>query len=452
MNTLSVPYTYRYTLPSSLTGNALQLATSGTKDQAGGTFFKGRLVSPGRAALLLRTLSKVVQARFHIPSALLGRILAEADPVVTCSKGMIRFEGFSGCCGLYARVDLLPSAIEGTFFAHGTTNVDFNPPMLNALATIRDPHHVVMEIGAQAVQLEASGQSVVEKKVSLPRRWLRGFVEAQVCQSRMKLKYTMPGPEASRFLRSLPRLKTNRRETYIVRTKSGLRLSQTETSDAIRVGGLERLRTIENIAAQSELVRIYSDRDTGASAWELEFEDCRFVLAVSPDVWRGFSGEGQALQSLAKTPVEKAVNEIRSLLSWQATLAEEDLLAHEPDRQLVRYALATLGTRGLVGFDLAEQAYFHRELPFAQELVAKSHPRLRAAIALVEKGLVTLAESPDGCEEFHVRSNDVTHRVRLAENSAKCTCTWYAKHGDSRGPCKHILAARLLKENHDCDG
>ena len=51
------------------------------------------------------------------------------DPVVTCNEGMVRFEGFSGCCGVYARVDLDERAFQGDLYRTGTTNVDFNNPM-----------------------------------------------------------------------------------------------------------------------------------------------------------------------------------------------------------------------------------------------------------------------------------------------------------------------------------
>ena len=30
----------------------------------------------------------------------------QMDPIATSSPSMVRFEGFSGCCGVYARVDL----------------------------------------------------------------------------------------------------------------------------------------------------------------------------------------------------------------------------------------------------------------------------------------------------------------------------------------------------------
>lgn len=34
------------------------------------------------------------------------------------------------------------------------------------------------------------------------------------------------------------------------------------------------------------------------------------------------------------------------------------------------------------------------------------------------------------------------HALRLGHD--RCTCPWFAKHQGSRGPCKHVLAARLV--------
>jgi hypothetical protein len=51
-----------------------------------------------------------VASRFFVPPAMLERILALADPIVTSGGGMLRFEGFSGCRSVYARVDLTPES------------------------------------------------------------------------------------------------------------------------------------------------------------------------------------------------------------------------------------------------------------------------------------------------------------------------------------------------------
>ena len=346
MSGLTIPCEYRYLHESRLASGQLLLATSTsgispratsratsassrlkvTAEEISPHFFSGDLTRPRRTAGLLRGLMNIVRSRFHVPAAMLNRILAESDPVVTCSDARLRFEGFSACCGAYARIDLLPDAIDGETFGRGTTNVDFNQPMLTALAKIRDSDRVSLDVGTDHVQLSRNAQTVVERaSTALPVRWLKGFVEVQACQSRMTLVHDVSGREAMRFLRSLPRMKTNRRETFVVAAGSGLRLSQIATRNAVRVGGLERLRVLEDIVPDADRLRVYTDEVTGASAWELSYGDCRFCLVISPEVWRGFSGEGQALSAIASGQWDKILPLVRSALTWDAVIDEEAL-------------------------------------------------------------------------------------------------------------------------------
>ena len=115
--------------------------------------------------------------------------------------------------------------------------------------------------------------------------------------------------------------------------------------------------------------------------------------------------------------------------------------------------LAVLGSRGLVGYDLARGAYFHRELPFDMERVESLHPRLVDARKLVEEKLVRFVQQSgagdDARAEAYVQGTDVEHRVRLQPEGDTCTCPWYGKHQGDRGPCKHILAARLFLNSDD---
>ena len=71
---------------------------------------------------MLLVLSDVVRTHFFLPQPAL------LDPVVTSNEAMLRFEGFSGCCGVYARVDLPAEAFDSDIQGRGTTNVDFNNP------------------------------------------------------------------------------------------------------------------------------------------------------------------------------------------------------------------------------------------------------------------------------------------------------------------------------------
>ena len=205
----ALAYAYRYphasTLEGTPTGANLRLATWSARGSPHPHFFEGRLRRPGRAADLLRGLVEVVQSRFYLPPAMMARIMAQADPVVTGSGDLLRFEAFSACCSTYGRVDFLPEAIDGTWHSRGTTNVDFNSPMRAALARIRDADQVHLAVGSDEVSLRKGTEAVVERKVALPVRWLKGFVEVQAYQARMVRKLEIAGFEAARFLRSLPR-------------------------------------------------------------------------------------------------------------------------------------------------------------------------------------------------------------------------------------------------------
>ena len=104
-----------------------------------------------------------------------------------------------------------------------------------------------------------------------------------------------------------------------------------------------------------------------------------------------------------------------------------------------------LAARGLVGFDLATGTWFHRELPFDLAKVAALHPRLKDARKLVATDAVAIKRVGDathGC----VHSKDVAYQVVLANDGDTCTCPWYAKHRDERGPCKHVLAVQIVAE------
>ncbi|HND54204.1 MAG TPA: SWIM zinc finger domain-containing protein, partial [Pirellulaceae bacterium] len=196
---------------------------------------------------------------------------------------------------------------------------------------------------------------------------------------------------------------------------------------------------------------------------------------------------------------------VRANLKWQAAIDVEDLAARiGATASTVDAALAALGARGLVGFDIRSGTYFHRELPFQLDLIESLQPRLVNARKLVAEGRVTRSDAGavprsrrqaperDGSEkaaakratnesenenenenknkneneyeyeheygsgnasvEYWVRSSEVEHRVVWSGESAKCTCPWFAKHGTARGPCKHILAVQLLREETEDGG
>jgi hypothetical protein len=172
-------------------------------------------------------------------------------------------------------------------------------------------------------------------------------------------------------------------------------------------------------------------------------------VVLSSQAWRGFSGEGRQLEALA-APSSGIVRRVRAALTWQPTV-DVDAIATElrVTADDVRRALAVLATAGVVGYDLADAAYFHRELPFDLGALERRHPRLTAARQIAADGRVRPEEAGEDRLVAWVGGTGVEHRVALDEAGWSCTCPWYARHRTERGPCKHILAVQIAQADDD---
>lgn len=429
---MALQQTFQIAQPSGLQGGQLQLATFSPQDSP--QFFSGRLVRAQRAGQFLRGLMSVVHARYHIPAAMLEKILIQSDPVVTChgnnsqTEALLRFEGLSGCCGAYARVDLLPAALEGEVLGKGTTNVDFSGPLIGALASVAGGQSMGLRVGAQEVSLVAGEREFIEKKVKLPLRWLRSFCESAVVFARQKLFAQVSPILGIRFLRSLPR-SAQRQPIFL---NPDLSTTARARPGAIPLQGVQRLQVLEPILASAKRLRIFYEELTGTTAWVVEDDDSRFTLALSSQVWRGFSGEGQLLTDLSQG--EEVAASMRARLSWQSKLS-----THED-----KTAVAVLSAQGLLGYDHSQESFFHRDLPFDRQSIESIQPRLRDAKKLVAEKAVTLLSD----QEAEVKSGSVHYRV----SGDLCNCPWMAKHDLSRGPCKHLLAVQMVRDEQEENG
>ncbi|WP_283137034.1 SWIM zinc finger family protein [Rhizohabitans arisaemae] len=438
----SATQTYSYAGPSTLTDGHLGLATSGgittTGFQAHPRFFSGLLTQAAPAAASLLAVADVALARYHKPRPGYMR-----DPVVTCNGDRLRFESFSACGGVYSRLDVLEGSLDGEVVDRGTTNVDVNGPLREALARVgsRDPLH--LGVGADALTVTTLDGSIVEKKVPLPARWLRGFSEVQLIAAGLDLRGEVAGPLAVRFLRGLP--KGNRADVWVTQQGRELRASDAARPGGVRLSGSGRLATMLPLLRFARSLKMYGPAATGGDepqscAWELELPGMRYTLVVSPETWRGFSGEGGVLEDLATDEAADDADLIGALLNFEPTV-EIGLLADRSGLPVsrVRAALTQLGTAGKVGYDLAEAGHFHRELPYDRNHVALLNPRLRSARGLAEAGAVRFTED----DVAEVESGGEIKTVRLGDGS--CTCPWWFDHRGSRGPCKHVLAAKIVR-------
>jgi hypothetical protein len=442
---------YRYLAPSEVrTGDRrtdVVLATSGgdVEGEPAGhpRFFDGFLEQPEQTAVALLACARVARTRYYTPPGMVAAILRAADPVVTSERTQLRFESFSLCCGVYARLDVLAEGMNRAPAAIGTTNVDFNPPMREALGRVTGAQPVHLSVGADEVSVRTFGARAVEHKVPLAERWIKGFAEVQVAASGLALLADLRIAEANAFLRSLPR--SSRQVMWAHPSGRSLRLSSRPAPGAACLAGAERLRSLEPLLRFASQLRVYgadAARSTApsATAWELSLDSARFTVVLSPETSRGFSGEGGLLLDLASGEADADAAVLRPhLRSGRPVDVDRLRAAADLSAARTRAALMFLAAQGRLGFDLAQDAYFHRELPLQAEALLKMNPRLADARQLFEAGRVRLVEGG-----ARVQSGDVEHHVTFAADRDRCTCPWWGRYAGTRGPCKHVLAARLV--------
>lgn len=462
MPSLQDEHLYSYPFASTADAGVIRLAASGgdahlqrsrpaAATHTSTAFFHDRLGYPRQTAIMLRTLSEVVRTHFFDARP------PQMDPIVTASRSVVRWEGFSGCCGAYARLDLDDSAFETWQPGFGTTNVDFNPAMLAHLSRIGQADEVQLAISSEAVTIERNDSAVTEKRVKLPKRWLKGLCEVQVYQSRLQLHHRFTPTALLPLLQAAGRGGAG--EQFLILAASRPRLAARQTGDAVAIGGISRLQVLRPLLPLVREVNLYVDNDAGVHAWVAETDWCRFWLVLSPALHRGFSGEGQVLESLVDDGWQDRVDSVRDVLS-------EDLDEGGPAETIdpaelasrlgctaveARTGLAALATSGLAGFDAGTGYYFQRQLPFNLERVARDQPRLRTAQKLVDNNAVNVRSQISlSHADLEVTSGSTVYFVRLRDDGNLCSCPWFSRYAGQRGPCKHVLAAQMvLKAQHD---
>ncbi len=118
------------------------------------------------------------------------------------------------------------------------------------------------------------------------------------------------------------------------------------------------------------------------------------------------------------------------------------------DLEKVDSLAARLAAMGLLGFDLDENSFFYRRLPFKTERILSLNPRMIAAEKTTgrRKTVEIISNDEKRTEARVAGSGGVRHTVILDRESEKerCTCTWFSSNQGERGACKHILAVKKL--------
>jgi SWIM zinc finger len=445
---MAVEHLYRYLEQSTVTpADGLGLATAGGR-VANPHFFRGFIERADQGARALLAIAEVARTRYFDATAM---TLAR-DPVVSSNRSVLRFESFSACNGVYARFDLDSDGMDVAWSDWGTTNVDVNEPLRAALSMVGSGDPLRLSIGAEELTVTTLEGSIVEKKVPLPDRWLKGFAEVQIAASGMVRIVDVGAAAARAAIRDLPTQRTGNQPMWVSFSASGARLTQRPTADTPCLVAPQRLSALRRLAPFISGLTIYAPPmrarrgSTGASVvlqpsvWVVHLTNARVTLVVSPEIYRGFSGEGAVLDALASVN-DIAVAQVGEHLEGQARLDAATLSAATgASVSSVVDSLSVLGAAGRIGFDLHTDGFFHRDLPFDRSALEGMQPRLRNARELFDAGSVTLQK-----DRALVQSDEAAYSVRFTDDGLTCTCPWFAKHRGERGACKHALAAQLAR-------
>jgi len=410
-------------------------------------FFQGEIVNPAIIAGGLLVLADIVSTRYfqYVPAA-------QKDPVLSAQGDRLRAECFSACNGVYARLDVFQTALDGEIL-YGTTNVDIGVKLRQALCKIKQGDRLKFLIGDKGWKSLHSKELsdgilltdiLIERPVEMPDRWIRALGNCAVLHQKMKYKFHLEGMQAKAFITGLPPVTGKEQSGWLCPTKTGAILKLREEKDSVYISGLHRLSALKRLMSHVNRLNFYAPEGTAPGQMMIEvcMSGASITLSLTAKSYEGYSGEGALLEALSDLETLECADRIDNELNFEPKIKLENISASlDLDKKNVHDAMELLAVSGKLGFDVHENAFFHRELPDDPDRVLKDNPRLVAAKKLMED-TVFVEDSL-----WYVKSGETNYRVIYPEGSgvedAKCTCTWYLKHRNSRGPCKHILAVKL---------
>ncbi|MDO4258372.1 MAG: SWIM zinc finger family protein [Actinomycetaceae bacterium] len=399
-------------------------------------FFAGFSAQPAILAKGLLAVADVAQTRYFQPMPVSVR-----DPICTANGDRLRFEAYSACNTVAVRLDLLAGAFDGGDIRHGTTNVDINPPLRDALTRMTPADLLHLQVGADELRLSTLEDTHVERKVELPERWLKALGSEQELTHGLELIGEASAVHTRQFLASLPA--GNSRKGQWAISRLGVKNALRPGKGSVYAEGVHRLRAARRLAPHITGMRVYGQpgADKCASVWEFSLPHGRISFTLTPEHYRGFSGEGALLRKLASSTALNDGASVAMCLTFEPRINVEEIARTTGlNVQRVGEGLAVLASDGRVGFDLFEGAYFHRELPSDAARIEKTNPRLKNARRLIEQGAVRPFDGHPGVFRVQGESNDYIVRT----NPSSCTCPWWREHQGSRGVCKHVLAVEIL--------
>jgi hypothetical protein len=476
-------YAQPSTVAASLAGVALDFAANLRRPPVA---FRGRVVQPVLLRQLLFALHDVIRGDFRwVDDAEWSQIL---DPVITVHPDQLFFEAFSSDESVYGRLSAPLEAFEPEEPPQfGTTNIDFTWGLREALQLLRSSRPTVFAVGAQGfgVVTQAAGTPAThfERKVDVPDGWVKGFLQVQAALAMRPFTFDVRPVDLLTCIAFFqdhkpPRPPYGLRYEFepgqpirIVLEPWEERITLKGThydgySRTVRLWGRRRLELLRGILPYAERVTVGVLGRALPHFYICHCGPYQFVLALSGWTQNDWS-KGSALELLApraELDPEQIAQVYRALAG--ALVAPPAKLAQAAGlpRDEVEQALFLLCRAGRAIFDPTTRAFRLREL-FAEPLDPAAwflpDPRLEDARELLAAGRVAPAGPPPDATEarrhetrgYFTVSDDAPYAVTVSVDRhgrlrfGRCTCPFFQDNLMARGPCPHILAARLALDS-----
>jgi len=429
----------------------------------------------------------------------LFRHLVPCDPVITVAPDVVFFEGFSKDESAYGCLLVDRDALRGAHDAAlGTTNVDYSLALYEHFQELRTYRPTHLFVDPTGFEVKVTGRDDYrEEKIDLPSSWLRGFGQLQAAMTlpsrRVELTpeavYSIlahlsrhrekTGPRSIRFRLTpgkAPQIVLDPWGVTIqchgpavedagpvmpgVRALGPYRAAPAPAAvggvEEIKIWGRRRLFALTRVLPLCERIEVRLLGSGLPSVWIAHLGEMRFVLALSGWTANDWT-HGSNLELLAGTGREEPMitNSILAELerAQSATLGSLTEVSRTSS-ELVLSSLHTLSKRGQVIYDYWAERFRYRQimpLALSASALGPEHPELEEGRRLARAGLVRIERDetlPDGRRVFVFRANDTAAEAIFDDSGAirkaRCNCSFFYKNKLRAGPCRHLVALRLV--------
>lgn len=401
------------------------------------------------------------------------------DPVITVHPDELFFECFSQDESTYGKLSCSYNVFkEINEFECGTTNIDYSATLYGEFQKIRNYKDTDFKIDPSGFEVQTSYEETYkEVKIDLPDSWVRGFLQVSaamtlpatsfnlhpmdvytICQYLRRFK-EKEGPRALRFVLEPGQPIKVVFEPWYETITFHRSVYTGNKADTIRIWGRRRLLILERLIPITKTFTVMLLGSGLPSFFLADLGDMTFTLGLSGWTANDWSRAGNfdlmAPRANVDFNTQKLVfDTLKS--TWYAS--SHDLIQKlnlEP--AIIASSLTSFAQAGKLIYDPHLNVYRIRELsgePLDMDKLRFSSEQERIANILIDRNYVEIkVEEANNCLNISgtvkdQRTYNVTAVIDSDERLIKgsCQCNFYRSNELKKGPCEHILAARILGE------